>query len=62
MKCEGCGKEIPEETLCYQVRTGYIEDDGFYAYGDIEYFHVRCYATEEDIHGLQSTGNGPRRR
>jgi len=44
MLCNVCKKPILPDTICYQLRIGYIEDDGvtFIVDEDIGYYHQLC--------------------
>ena len=44
MSCEKCGEAIKPDQECYQLRYGYIEQDGitFHPDQDVAYFCVEC--------------------
>lgn len=43
MDCEMCGEPIPPDTPCYQIRTGYLDDeDEFFPEEDIAYHCEGC--------------------
>lgn len=44
MDCKVCGYSIKKEEECYQLRYGYIEDDGetFLPEQDVAYCHEDC--------------------
>ena len=44
MRCDWCGETLKREEYCYQIRYGYIEEDGitFLPDADIAYRCVGC--------------------
>ena len=44
MRCERCGETIQPDQECYQLRYGYIEEDGitFLPDQDVGYFCIEC--------------------
>lgn len=49
-ECAGCGKPIAVNEPCYQVRSGYIDEDGEFVRTDAvgQLFHLgKCLNSEE---------------
>lgn len=49
-QCDGCGEPIAVDEPCYQVRSGYIDEDGDFVRTDEvgQLFHLgRCLNSEE---------------
>ena len=44
IKCESCQETIQPDQACYQVRYGYIDEDGltFLVDSDVAYFCTAC--------------------